>query len=29
LTWFVGRPGQEAEIHVRDIQILDLWGPVR
>jgi hypothetical protein len=30
LTWFVGRPGQQdAEIHVRDIQILDLWGPVR
>lgn len=29
LTWFAGRPGQEAEIHVRDIQILDIWGPVR
>jgi hypothetical protein len=29
ITWFVGQPGQEAEIHVRDVQILEISRPAR
>ncbi len=29
ISWFVGRPGQEAEVHVRDVQVLEIARPAR
>ncbi len=28
-TWFAGRPGQDAEVHVRDLQVLEIIRPSR